>query len=126
MAEITERLAELHAQKDAAVEAVFARLAPLEARLAELRPATRRRRSTASPSGSRPAAPAGADRGGENPVAEISGQLAGLHAQKDATVETVFAAAGAARGPARAELDPQGGARPLRERLEGRSRPGWR
>ena len=49
-AEISEQLTRLYAQKDATVETVFARLAPLEAKLAELDPA---RRSTASPSGSR-------------------------------------------------------------------------
>jgi len=36
VAEITERLAELHAQKDGAVETLMQRLAPLEARLAEV------------------------------------------------------------------------------------------
>ena len=36
LGEITGQLTRLHAQKDAAVEAVFARLAPLEARLAEI------------------------------------------------------------------------------------------
>ena len=48
-AEISEQLTRLYAQKDATVETVFARLAPLEARLARARP--ERRRSTASPSG---------------------------------------------------------------------------
>ena len=38
VAEITERLAGLHAQKDVAVEALVSRLAPLEARLAEIDP----------------------------------------------------------------------------------------
>ena len=56
VAEIAERLAQLHAQKDATVETVFARLAPLEAKLAgsraTSRPATRRRRWSASARGS--------------------------------------------------------------------------
>ena len=90
-AEISEQLTRLYAQKDATVETVFARLAPLEARLAELEAATRRRRSTASPRGSRRCRAGWRRSRRENPFAEISEQLTRLYAQKDATVETVFA-----------------------------------
>ena len=109
-AEISEQLTRLYAQKDATVETVFARLAPLEAKLAEVEaPAgarIRRRRWSGSASGWRRRGGAGAGGGGargaargpaveleaaENPFAEISEQLTRLYAQKDATVETVFA-----------------------------------
>ena len=53
-AEISDQLTRLYGQKDAAVETVLARLAPLEAKLAALEGAggrIRRRCSTGSPSG---------------------------------------------------------------------------
>ena len=62
--------------------------------------------------------------GAENPFAEISDQLTRLYAQKDATVETVFARLGAAGGEARAvegqlaARDPQAALERFAERLE--------
>ncbi len=93
---ISEQLAGLYAQKDAAVETVFGRLAPLEARLAEIE---------AGMAGQDPAAALdrfaerleaaqgriAALETAENPFAGIADQLTALYAQKDATVETVFA-----------------------------------
>ena len=68
---------------------MFARLAPLEAKLAELDPtaALDRFAERLEAVQGRVAAIEGA----ENPFAEISEQLTRLYAQKDATVETVFA-----------------------------------
>ena len=127
-AEISEQLTRLYAQKDATVETVFARLAPLEARLAELErrsTATRGARSTASPSGWRRcrAGVATLRDGAENPFAEISEQLTRLYAQKDATVETVFARLAPLEARL-AALDPTGGARPLRRAAGGGAGPG--
>jgi chromosome segregation ATPase len=85
-AELSERLASLYAQKDATVETVFARLAPLEARLAEVE--GRDPRGALDGFAARLAA---LEAPGESPFAEISEQLTRLYAQKDATVETVFA-----------------------------------
>ena len=88
-AEISEQLTRLYAQKDATVETVFARLAPLEARLAELDP-----RAPLDRFAERLEAVQGRVASletAENPFAEISEQLTRLYAQKDATVETVFA-----------------------------------
>ena len=99
--EISDQLARLYAQKDATVETVFARLQPLEARLVELD----QRLAGADPAAlldrfaERLEAVRGALEGriaqleapGENPFADISDQLTRLYAQKDATVETVFA-----------------------------------
>ena len=96
-AEISGQLAQLYAQKDATVETVFARLAPLEARLAELQQALAARDPQAALDGfalrleAVQGRLAALETPGENPFAEISGQLAQLYAQKDATVETVFA-----------------------------------
>ena len=100
-ADISDQLTRLYAQKDAAVEAVLARLQPLETRLADFD----RRLAGADPAAlldrfaERLEAVRGALDGriaqleapGENPFADISDQLARLYAQKDATVETVFA-----------------------------------
>ncbi|HVH03145.1 MAG TPA: hypothetical protein VM891_09425, partial [Amaricoccus sp.] len=88
-AEISGQLTRLYAQKDATVETVFARLAPLEARLAEIDPAAALDRFA-----ERLEAVQGRVatlEGAENPFAEIAEQLTRLYAQKDATVETVFA-----------------------------------
>ncbi len=96
-AEISGQLAQLYAQKDATVETVFARLAPLEAKLAELQQALAARDPQAALDGfalrleAVQGRLAALETPGENPFAEISGQLAQLYAQKDATVETVFA-----------------------------------
>lgn len=115
-AEISERLAGLYAQKDAAVETVLARLAPLEARLGEiearaalaaeggaLREAEARaelsdfagRLETAR--SAREAVEAGlraridALEAAGDPFAEIAARLAEIEARKETTVETVIA-----------------------------------
>jgi hypothetical protein len=96
-AEIAEQLTRLYAQKDATVETVFARLAPLEAKLAEIegglagldpKAALDRFAERLEALQARLAA---VEEPGENPFAEIAEQLTRLYAQKDATVETVFA-----------------------------------
>lgn len=89
VAEISERLAQLYAQKDATVETAFARLAPLEAKLAELegRLASRDPAAALGRFGERLEALQGRVvglEGAENPFAEISERLARLDAQKDA------------------------------------------
>ena len=86
-AAISEQLTALYAQKDATVEAVFARLAPLEARLAEME-------GRDDPQGALDRFAerlAALEAPGESPFAAISEQLTALYAQKDATVEAVFA-----------------------------------
>jgi len=75
---------------------VLTRLAPLEARLAEMEQglAERDPRALLDRFAERLEAVQGrlaAIEGAENPYGEISGQLTRLYAQKDATVETVFA-----------------------------------
>ncbi|MCB1372493.1 MAG: hypothetical protein KDJ83_16510, partial [Rhodobacteraceae bacterium] len=107
-AEISEQLTRLYAQKDAAVETVLARLAPLETRLSEMqgridgldpgaaleRFAERLEAVKAAHAAAETALQgrlAALEAPGENPFAEISEQLTRLYAQKDATVETVFA-----------------------------------
>ena len=97
-AEISDQLTRLHAQKDATVETVFARLAPLEARLAELEAgagASATRAALLDRFAERLEAVQGRlaalRRAPRTPFAEISEQLTRLYAQKDATVETVFA-----------------------------------
>ena len=94
--EIADQLTRLYGQKDAAVETVFARLAPLEARLGEMEKglAERDPRALLDRFAERLEGVQGrlaAIEDAENPFAEISGQLTRLYAQKDATVETVFA-----------------------------------
>jgi len=96
-AEISEQLTRLYAQKDAAVETVFARLAPLEAKLAEVEAglAAQDPQAALDRFAERLEAVQGRvavlEAPAENPFAEISEQLTRLYAQKDATVETVFA-----------------------------------
>jgi DNA repair exonuclease SbcCD ATPase subunit len=113
-AEISGQLTRLHAQKDATMETVFARLAPLEAKLGDLEnllaardPGAALARFAERLEATRAAQEAAASSLGdrleglqgrvvgletvENPFAEISDQLTRLHAQKDATMETVFA-----------------------------------
>ena len=107
-AEISEQLTRLYAQKDAAVETVLARLAPLETRLSEMqgridgldpgaaleRFAERLEAVKAAHAAAETALQgrlAALEAPAENPFAEISEQLTRLYAQKDATVETVFA-----------------------------------
>ena len=94
---VSEQLTRLYAQKDAAVETVLTRLAPLEAQLAELQAALDARDPKTMLDGFAARLDALQSRlgaletPGENPFAEISAQLTRLYAQKDAAVETVFA-----------------------------------
>jgi chromosome segregation ATPase len=106
-AEISEQLTRLYAQKDSTTEAMLARLAPLEAKLAELETGLREAdpRAALDRFAERLAASEaahGADtarltgeietlRSAENPFAEISEQLTRLYAQKDAVVEAMLA-----------------------------------
>ena len=114
MAEITERLAELHAQKDVAVGALVERLAPLEARLAGLDPqgALDRFAERLEAVQARVALIEGA----ENPVAEITGRLAELHAQKDVAVGALVERLAPLEARL-AGLDPQGALDRFAERL---------
>ena len=128
VAEITERLAELHAQKDVGVEALVQRLAPMEARLAELDPqgALDRFAERLEAVQARVALIEGA----ENPVAEITERLAELHAQKDVAVEALVERlaplearlaeieGGVARVLPLAEDDPRAALAALKARLE--------
>ena len=99
-----ERLSELHAQKEAAVEAVLARLGPLEARLAGLEGRDPQAPVDRSPSG------VGTLEGAGDRIAALAERLGGLHAQKDAAVEAVLGqlAPLEARLPALEAPDPQG------------------
>jgi hypothetical protein len=95
-AEVSEQLTRLYAQKDAAVEAVLARLAPLEAQLAEIERglAARDPRAALDRFAERLEAVQGrlaTLETAESPFAEVSAQLTGLYAQKDAAVEAVLA-----------------------------------
>ncbi|HVH01699.1 MAG TPA: hypothetical protein VM891_01870, partial [Amaricoccus sp.] len=115
VAEISERLAGILAQNDAAVETLVVRLAPLEARLAEIDP-----QGTLDRFAERLEAVAGRVgtlEGAENPVAEISERLAGILAQKDAAVETLVSRLAPLEARL-AEIDPQGALDRFAERLE--------
>ena len=99
-AALLEQLARLHAQKDAALEAVLARLAPVEARLGRLEgeaPAEAVARlelrldGLRDAQGATQAALAALKREGAGPVAEIAERLSRLHAQKDAATERLLA-----------------------------------
>ncbi len=99
-AEISEQLTRLYAQKDAAVEAVFTRLAPLETRVAGIE----RNLAAADPQAAlegfavrletvreaQEARITALEAPQENPFAEISAQLTQLYAQKDAAVDAVL------------------------------------
>ncbi len=115
VAEITERLAGILAQKDAAVETLVSRLAPLEARLAEIDPqgALDRFAERLEAVQGR----VGMLEGAENPVAEITERLAGILAQKDAAVETLVSRLAPLEARL-AEIDPQGALDRFAERLE--------
>lgn len=99
-AEISEQLTRLYAQKDATVQAVFTRLAPLEARLGAIEAAVETRDPRQALDGfatrleavkaAHEARLAALEMPGESPFAEISGQLTALYAQKDAAVEAVM------------------------------------
>ena len=106
LAEVSDRLASLYAQKDAAVEAALGRLAPLRPSSPRWRRRWRRairagrwsgsatgwrrrgRRRTRWPAtlGDRLSALEGAP----SPLAEVSDRLASLYAQKDAAVEAAL------------------------------------
>ena len=115
VAEITGRLAELHAQKDVAVGALVERLAPMEARLAELDPQGALDRFAERLEAVQ--ARVSLIEGAENPVAEITGRLAELHAQKDVAVEALIERL-APMEARLAGLDPQGALDRFAERLE--------
>ena len=108
-----EQLTRVLAQKEALAETIVARVAAVEAALAEKDPA---------PALARLAERLAALEAAENPFAEISEQLTRLYAQKDATVETVFARLAPWRRGCRAR--PDGGARPLRRAAGGGAGPG--
>ena len=86
---IAEQLTRLYAQKDAVMEAVLERLAGIEAGQGERDPAPALARLEARLEGLRERLAAIEAPG--TPFAAISEQLTRLYAQKDATVETVFA-----------------------------------
>ena len=115
--EIAAQLTGLYAQKDAAVEAMLARLAPLEAKLAALEAGDPQ--ALLDRFAERLEAVQGRVamlEGAENPFGEIAAQLTRLYAQKDAAVETVLGRL----APLEAKLAaleggrPAGAARPLR------------
>ncbi len=82
MRALGEQLTRVLAQKEALADTLVARVAAVEAVLAEKDPA---------PALARLAERLASLESAENPFAEISEQLTRLYAQKDATVETVFA-----------------------------------
>ena len=86
VAELGEKLAGLHAQKDAALAAVLDRLQPLEARLQEVAAAA----TVREPALGRLAERIAALEAAGSPVAELGERLAGLHAQKDAALAAVL------------------------------------
>ena len=99
-AEISEQLTRLYAQKDSTTEAMLARLAPLEAKLAELetglraadpRAALDRFAERLAESETRLSGEIETLKSAENPFAEISDQLTRLYAQKDSTTEAMLA-----------------------------------
>ena len=140
-AEISDQLTALYAQKDATVETVFARLAPLEEKLAEVmqtlaaqnpqgmldRFAERLDALRAAHAASETALRdriAALEDPAANPFAEISDQLTALYAQKDATAEMVLSrlapleAKLAEMERSLPELDPDARLASLDERLE--------
>ncbi|HVH04335.1 MAG TPA: hypothetical protein VM891_15565, partial [Amaricoccus sp.] len=130
LGEISERLAQIHAQKEAAVEAVLARLGPLEAQLAgvERQLAAQDPQAAIERLAARVEALAGRMTGvetAESPLAELAATLAALHAQKEAAVEAVLARLGpledrlAGFERTLAAQDPQGALDRFAERLEG-------
>ena len=109
-----EQLTRVLAQKEALADTLVARVAAVEAVLAEKDPA---------PALARLAERLASLESAENPFAEISEQLTRLYAQKDATVETVFARLAPLEARL-AALDPTVGARPLRRAAGGGAGPG--
>jgi chromosome segregation ATPase len=132
-AEIAGQLTKLYGQKDAGVEAMLQRLAPVEAKLATLEQGLGDPKAALDRFAERLEAVQGrvaALEGVENPYAEIAGQLTRLYGQKDAAVETVLARlapleaklaaleGGLARVLPLAEDDPRAALDGLRARLE--------
>lgn len=130
LAEVSERLSALYAQKDAAVEAMLGRLAPLETRLGDFERelAAKDPRAAIEQLLGRIEALQGRltlIEAAGSPLAELSDKLSALYAQKDAAVETVLARL----APLEARLqgferelsvrDPQGALDRFAERLEG-------
>ncbi|HVH03623.1 MAG TPA: hypothetical protein VM891_11875, partial [Amaricoccus sp.] len=129
--EIAEQLTKLYGQKDAGIEAMLARLQPLEAKLAALEAGDGR--ALLDRFAERLEAVKGRVallEGAETPFGEIAEQLTRLYGQKDAAVEAVLARlqpleaklAGLEGGLARvlplAEDDPRAAVDGLRARLE--------
>ena len=99
-AALVEQLTRLHTQKDAAVDTVLARLAPIEARLGRLEgeaPAEALARlelrldGLRDAHGATQAALSAMKHEGAGPVAEIAERLSRLHAQKDTVAEQLLA-----------------------------------
>ena len=133
-AAVAAQLAGLHAQKDAATEAVLTRLAPLEARLGAVEAGLAGQDPRGALDGLaarleaaqalREAAEAGLreriallETPGENPFAAVAAQLAELHAQKDALAEGLLTRFAALEAEVAAR-DPQGALDGLAARLE--------
>ena len=127
-AAISEQLTRLYGQKDAATEAVLARLAPVEARLAELG----REVAAADPAVERVAAGldeirlaqagltgrlAALESPEESPFAAVSEQLTRLYAQKDAATEAVLARLGEVEAQAARAAEAGAGLAGLGERV---------
>ena len=108
MRALGEQLTRVLAQKEALADTLVARVAAVEAVLAEKDPA---------PALARLAERLAALETAENPFAEISEQLTRLYAQKDATVETVFARLAPLEARL-AALDPTSALDRFAERLE--------
>ena len=126
-AEISEQLTRLYAQKDATVETVFARLAPLEAKLAELRGrATRKAALDGFAGAARGACRRGSTRRGEPLRGDLRAADPALRPEgrhhRDG-LRPARAAGGEARRD-RERRDPQGRARRLRGAARGACRRG--
>ena len=132
-AEISDQLTRLYAQKDAVVEAMLARLAPVEAKLAEMekdvaakdpQAAIERFAERLAASEARLSGEIETLKSAENPFAEISDQLTRLYAQKDGTVAAMLARLApleAKLGALETEMgarDPQAAIAGLAERIE--------
>ena len=105
-AEVSDQLTRLYAQKDAGIEAMLARLGPLEAKLAEIEVALAgqdphaaldrfaERLAAAETAHAATEARLGSEidtlKAAESPFAEVSDQLTRLYAQKDATTEAML------------------------------------
>ena len=126
-AALVEQLTRLHTQKDAAVDTVLARLAPIEARLGRLEgeaPAEALARlelrldGLRDAHGATQAALSAMKHEGAGPVAEIAERLSRLHAQKDTVAEQLLARLAVVESEIAAR-DPGTALAGLTERLEG-------